>query len=355
MTCNKLIGIPIDKIAFPLLILFLGIKNGTTFYYKNRELFSVFFIAVLCLSTYIFNYENVSPSIFTVLIGYLFIIVFSRSKISYIATYYSLSMYVLLCLVIFGLSYIFPLYDYVRPLWEKNMPWFHSPLGFSPTKQILGTYCIINLLLYLIIEKTSQYKSKSKLVIFFVIANILCILLIFSRSTQIVLLIILGMRFRKTAIMILISSLIFTMNQKSVLESLLNIQTIDSRFKFVEGFLFNFEYNSSLVNYLIGSANTDLPDYIVAYTNALNPYVENLSCALIYTFGFLGFILYYSYSVYGVYIMRKLSFDILIIAILYLFFVPQSTHELYTPSTYLLVAICLNYNYRYIVLNEKTN
>ena len=75
--------------------------------------------------------------------------------------------------------------------------------------------------------------------------------------------------------------------------------------------MFNFEYNSSLVNYLIGSANTDLPDYIVAYTNALNPYVENLSCALIYTFGFLGFILYYSYSVYGVYIMRKLSFDIL--------------------------------------------
>jgi hypothetical protein len=350
LCCNKLFDFPIDKIGLPTLIIFLTILNFKRLKIDVFELILITISFVLVLLSCIYNYPDISPTIFNIIAGMILVLVISNSKISFLTLFYSLSIYVLICIIIVFFSYFFDLYDYVQPLWDKKMPWFHSPLGFSPTKQILGTFCIINVSVFIILE--NQKEKLTFLIYFFLLLNIICIALLFSRSSQIALLLILLLRYKKLFIFLIILSLPIIIYNQDTLNAVLNVQTLESRFKFFEGFVSNFEYNSTLTNYMIGFANTDLADYIVAHTNSKNPYVENLTCALIYSYGIAGAILYYLSSIFIIYYNRFLPYTLILILVLYLFIIPQFTHELYTSSTFLLIGIFINFKNKLI---EKKN
>jgi hypothetical protein len=342
--CNQLIPkLPLDKVGLIIFSIFLLIKGNQKIKLTSNQflLLATVFLSIVC--TTILNILQFEYAIWTGFFGILMVIYFPSIPIKIKTIFYLISLYVLISLLLLAYAYISDSYYYVHALWDKGLyNGERAPMGFSPTVQVLGTFCNIAILIFLIEFK---YKNLSKKDYLIVLIPIICIAISYSRSSQLVMVVILGFRYFKYlfAIVPFALGLLYSYDEK-LFEAYTNLGTLISRLKFLDGFLFSFFSMGNDKIQAFGYGTFFLDNFIVYKTNCLHEYVENIFAGLLQCYGLFGFIVYILISLIFIkYAIRIGNKYLSIFLILYLLIIPQFTHELLTTSLFLALSVSYYY------------
>jgi hypothetical protein len=342
--CNQLIPkLPLDKVGLIIFSMFLLIKGNQKIKLTSNQflLLATVFLSIVC--TTILNILQFEYAIWTGFFGILMVIYFPSIPIKIKTIFYLISLYVLISLLLLAYAYISDSYYYVHALWDKGLyNGERAPMGFSPTVQVLGTFCNIAILIFLMEFK---YKNLSKKDYLIVLIPIICIAISYSRSSQLVMVVILGFRYFKYlfAIVPFALGLLYSYDEK-LFEAYTNLGTLISRLKFLDGFLFSFFSMGNDKIQAFGYGTFFLDNFIVYKTNCLHEYVENIFAGLLQCYGLFGFIVYILISfIFIKYAIRIGNKYLSIFLILYLLIIPQFTHELLTTSLFLALSVSYYY------------
>lgn len=342
--CNQLIPkLPLDKVGLIIFSIFLLIKGNQKIKLTSNQflLLATVFLSIVC--TTILNILQFEYAIWTGFFGILMVIYFPSIPIKIKTIFYLISLYVLISLLLLAYAYISDSYYYVHALWDKGLyNGERAPMGFSPTVQVLGTFCNIAILIFLMEFK---YKNLSKKDYLIVLIPIICIAISYSRSSQLVMVVILGFRYFKYlfAIVPFALGLLYSYDEK-LFEAYTNLGTLISRLKFLDGFLFSFFSMGNDKIQAFGYGTFFLDNFIVYKTNCLHEYVENIFAGLLQCYGLFGFIVYILISLIFIkYAIRIGNKYLSIFLILYLLIIPQFTHELLTTSLFLALSVSYYY------------
>jgi hypothetical protein len=352
--CNQLIPkLPLDKVGLILLSIYLMIKGNRKTTLSLNQFILIIIVFLSILSTTILNIFQFEYAIWTGFFGILLVIYFPTISINIKTIFYLLSIYIFISLLLLIYAYITDTYYYVHALWDKGLyDGTRAPMGFSPTVQVLGTFCNIAILIFMMEYKNNNMSEKDY---FIVLIPVICIAISYSRSSQLVMLVILGFRYFKylLAIVPFALGLLYSYDDK-LFQAYSNIDTLISRLKFLDGFLFSFFSMGSNKIQTFGYGTFYLDNFIVYKTNCLHEYVENIFAGLLQCYGLLGFFTYSIISFFYIqYAIKKANLYLIIFVVLYLLVIPQFTHELLTTS--LFMALGVSYYYLYQIKTNTIN
>lgn len=355
MTLNRGFFAPIDKI-----ILFASIP-AFAFLYKDqiklssKEWLSMMVVFIITCTAILFNVSLFDPVIITPMVGLFFALMFPYFQTNIKTVYYGLGAYVALSMLLVVLSYKFNLLYYVRPLYDKGLPNFNAPMAFSPTVQVVCTFCNICIFIYLK-EYSKNISSISTIDkgIFYIC--VFCIIISFSRSSQIALLLLLAYHYKRLFIVFFVGGLLALLfiNFDDLNGAILATNTIESRMKFMDGFIYAFFYIGTWTGQVFGFGSFKMTDFIISQTNSLNLYIENGTLGLLHCFGFIGMFFYYFLIIRFIAALNWKDYLTSLMAILYLLLIPQSTHEFLSVSFYVFLAVLFYYNHENKSLIEST-
>jgi hypothetical protein len=343
VTANKLIAIPLDKIAMPLFILLYATFHLSSLKVNIGELTTLVIYLVCCSLSIAANFFVFNPIIFFPPIGLIFAFIIARHPAFLQLFYKAILIHIFISFFLWLDSYIHGVNDYVISLANKGMPFVNSALGLTATGQTFGTLCITGLILYYYRKDEKKPALKDRLAYILITVGIFIAI---NRVTFIVYLFILLVKDRKLFLIYLFITLGVALYFISVINSLfLDKGTIDSRSQLLEGFNISFWQRGNLLIWIFGRANNQVNEEIIRHVTWDERFdIENGHAMLLHTYGFLGYITYMLgcavFTVRNFFLKRKWYECILVI--LYLFLVPYFTQEFVSTTFYIILAVFLS-------------
>ncbi len=237
-TLNSLFRFPLEKVIIVLtILLFFGSYQKIP---KNSFLALLIIFAGLLL-TYLVNLIHFSFLLFFPIVGIFFIILVAKNPKNIYYLYWGLGFHILLGLLYVIHSYVFGLAHitrFVRPMFDKGLPFLHAAMGFTPTVQSFGTMCLGWLLIYFFKKENNDLKWIDK-VMFFI--TILSVIVTFNRNTFVLFIFITMIHYRIFFIVFITTVIVGIVYYFGFIKSLvLNVNTMDSRRLGLEGFNLSF-------------------------------------------------------------------------------------------------------------------
>lgn len=351
---NKLIAVPLDKIFLCFFILFytpLIVKlEGYGFMKGEKQtLLMLCFVTIMSL---MMNIDTFSFQIFLPIVGFIFSIYLSQSAILLKGLYYGSFIHILIGDILGLSSYVIGANPFVSNLAYKGMPLLNSVMGFTPTPQSFGTLCLSWLIVYFFLKERGEIKRIDK--VFYLIVT-LGIFLSINRTTYIGYLLILFFKRRRLfRIYLSIGVILVVIFWNSLMDTIFNTVTLDSREELLDGFNRSFWKSDSLEIYLFGRADNKVAEKYIRYaTWDKRDDIENGFAMILHMLGFLG-LGYYVIAVFS-FVAKILRRRYLYECALLLFFCiisPGITQE-YVATTFYIGLGILIYIYKRKVADES--
>lgn len=318
LTVNTIL--PIDKYSVLLYLLVKCINGFRLTYGQGILLFS---IGCVALESFWINYPASNREIFYPIFFLAASFFFIKSNISLLKVrniFFVNVLFGLICAILANIGVGNP---YSRTLLEKGLPDLFAPLGFSPTNQVFGTFCVLHLII------SFEYRKFDWT--FFV--TIIALVLSFNRCSIIFLFIILYIYRRKVLYVILCTIVIAFIKWWKELEVLLSTATLGSRDELRYGVTLSFWRSKDTMVYLFGRGNSNTTDKIAAKTIWERSYIENGLDFILHSYGFLGLlVISIALVTLFLWIYQKKEWKFLIFFLYYLLIEQWMTHEFLASS-----------------------
>ncbi len=348
VSSSTLISLPLDKVAM------LGVL-GLLFFHQiilNKSLsstllFPLIGLAFYFLLPYLLNLPDSSLIIFFPVLGLFFAGLASQEEEFLEIIYWALFIHIVAGILLVISSYLVGHNPHVHPMYDKGLPFLHAAKGFTTTVQSFGTLLISWFLIFYWKKETGSLSKVDRIVYWIVILGLI---LTFNRNTLLVFYIILFFKHRRIFMATVLLAVLFYLYYFEFINKLIfNVSTLDSRADLLQAFRISFFENSSWKEYLFGHGNNIVEEVIARTTKYRTGYIENGTSVLLYTYGFIGYVLYLS----AVFMMSTLLFlkkKIFYAAMFfYIFLIAQQfTHEFYATTLYLMITVFL------IILNSNS-
>lgn len=271
---------PFDKLFILPYILFKYI-SGIQLSRLNKLV--LFCVSLLAFESFIINYPISNIEIFYPVLFLAGAFYFAYSNIDLLVVRNIIFVNVLFGLICALLADYGIENPYSRTLMEKGMPFLFAPLGFSPTNQVFGTFCILHLII------SCEYKRMD---LFFYITIIACIVT-FNRCSMLFLLILFFLYKRKLFYSIFSIIMLVVVKCVDKLEYLLSTATMESRNELRDGVKYSFWDSKNILVYIFGRGNSNISEHLANKTLWGRTYIENGIDFILHSYGFIGLIIIY--------------------------------------------------------------
>lgn len=355
ITCTELVSFQLDKAIMTLMtgaLIFHSVVLKKTV--PVASLYVLVSFMIFMLITYLINLPDSSLIIFFPIIGLAFVIFLSQEHGILDILYKALFLHIVVGIFFVISSYTIGMNLHVHPMYDKGLPFLHAAKGFTTTVQAFGTLLISWFLLYY--WKQDQNKTGVLDRIAFWV-SILGLILTFNRNSFLVFYIIMFFRHRKVFVLSLILAFGFYVYFFEFINKLIfNMSTLTSRADLLQAFRIAFFEKTDWLGYLIGHGNNIVDESIAKGTLYSTGYIENGTSVLLYTYGFIGYLMYLiSVIVFAVLFFRRglvfyaaMCFYIFIIA-------QQFTHEFFSTTIYILLSVFLIIFYKESKIERKAS
>lgn len=340
-SCTQLVSFQLDKALMTLLV---GVLLFHSFFTEKKVPTNSFLVLVmsfgLVLLSYLLNLPNSSLIVFFPIIGLAFVTLIGENKELLNLIYWGIFIHIALGVFFVISSYIFGMNSFVHPMYDKGLPFLHAAKGLTTTVQAFGTLIIAWFLIYYWKKETSQ-AGFIDLAAYLVV--LLALVLTFNRNSLLIYYIILFFKHKRIFWLSVLAGLSFYIYFFEFINKLLfNLTTLTSRSDLLEAFRIAFFEQTDWLGYLIGHGNNIVDDSIAKGTYYRTGYIENGTSVLLYTYGFVGYF-FYLVSVFIFSIMFWIKGKVFFAAMLFYIFIiaQQFTHEFYSTTIYLLLAVFL--------------
>ena len=209
-------------------------------------------------------------------------------------------------------------------LWEKGLPDLYAPMGFSPTQQVFGTLCIINLIICL---ERRLYSIPFWISLVGVCAT-------FNRCSLLFCCLLFAIYKKGIFLMLFLCCIpIVVFFWGDIYDVFFSLSTLVSRAELREGVDFSYWHSNNIFVYVFGNGNIETLDAIARKTEWGRSNVENGLDFLFHSYGILGFVLYSFLSMCFIFTLyRKKVSRLIPIVLFYLFFEQFFTQEFVSSS-----------------------
>lgn len=347
MSANRLVDFPLDKAFMFLFLVILLLKNiflNTKI--SNSLLLAVVSISAFILLSFLLNIPKSSPIIFFPVLGVFFAFLCSEEPGLLEVLYFALFAHLMIGLVFVISSYGLGINSYVHPMYDKGVPFLHAAKGFTTTVQTYGTLGITWFLIYY--WRKEQGKNSRIDHVFYALA-LLALLFTFNRNSLLIFYLIIFFKHKKIFFSILFMIAAFYLYFFDFINSVLfNVSTLTSRSDLLAAFRLSFFEDTGWLGYIVGHGNNMVPDEIARTTYYKTGYIENGTAVLLYTYGFLGYLVYLVSIILlslGFWLKKQFFYAFIVF---YIFIIAQQfTHEFFSTTFYLMLAAVL------IILRNK--
>lgn len=353
-SCTELVSFQLDK---ALMILLVGTLLFHFFYLGKQVPANSFFVLImsfgLILISYLINLPMSSLIIFFPIIGLAFVTLISEEDGFLDLFYWALFIHIFLGILFVISSYVVGMNSFVHPMYDKGLPFLHAAKGFTTTVQTYGTLIITWFLIY--------YWKKDELKTTFTdrlayLVVLLGLILTFNRNSLLIYFIILFFKHKRIFWLSVFVGLGFFVYFFEFINKLIfNLNTLTSRADLLQAFRIAFFEQTDWLGYLIGHGNNIVDDSIAKGTYYSTGYIENGTSVLLYTYGFIGYFLYLV-SVFAFSVMFWMKGKVFYAAMLFYIFIvaQQFTHEFYSTTIYILLAVFLLIFNKYPRIERKS-
>lgn len=337
ITCTELVGFQLDKAMMTLMtgaLLFHFIITKKQV--PTTSLWALVGYMFFILSTYLLNLPDSSLIIFFPIIGLAFMFFSSQEKHLLSILHQALFIHILVGIFFVGSSYLVGMNLHVHPMYDKGLPFLHAAKGFTTTVQAYGTLLISWFLIFYWRQDQNQLKPLDKIAFWIAILGLI---LTFNRNSFLTFYIIMFFRHRKVFVLTLLFAFGFYLYFFEFINKLIfNISTLSSRADLLQAFRIAFFERTDWLGYLIGHGNNMVEESIAKGTLYSTGYIENGTSVLLYTYGFLGYLLYLiSVITFSIILFRK-GLTFFGVLFFYIFIVAQQfTHEFFSTTIYILL------------------
>lgn len=292
----------------------------------------------LVLISYLLNLPTSSLIIFFPIIGLAFVFLIGEEDRFLDLFYWALFIHIALGVLFVVSSYLVGINSFVHPMFDKGLPFLHAAKGLTTTVQAYGTLVIAWFLIYYWKRDLSTVSLFDR---FAYVVVLLGMVLTFNRNSLLVYYIILFFKHRRVFGLSLVIALVFFFYFfENINKLLFNFSTIASREDLLQAFLIAFFEQTDWLGYLVGHGNNHIENSIARATFYGTGYIENGTSVLLYTYGFVGYLLFLiSVLVFSLALFFKNG--MFYSAIFFYIFVigQQFTHEFFSTTFYILLTI----------------
>lgn len=321
--------LPFDKVL-SFLILSIGVV-----YYRYPSLLKVicvvFSIPVLSFFVNAFGQANYKIFFLPIFISSALILYKSRI-VTLVDISNALTIHVILGLAFALLANLGIINPFSFSLLEKGMPDLYGPMGFSPTQQVFGTLCIINLIIC--------FEMKSYDFRFFL--SLAGLLLTFNRCSLLycgLLFFIYNIRFSIICMLLCVPVLLY--NWDTINDVFFSLQTLESRDELRKGVELSYWRSGDFFVYIFGNGTIETTEKIAQQTEWGRINVENGFDFLFHSYGVLGYISYTLISFYFIYFLYNRNVCRLIPIVFFYLFVEQWFTQEFVSSSFLLFVLTI--------------
>lgn len=340
LTANTLLPIPIDKLAllfFCVYVVALGVYKP---FIQWKYLLICGVILSIGIIGGIFN-QIFDPMLYFPIVGIFFVATVKKKKQLEVGLYNALILHIILGLILYFTSYLIE-NNFVRSMAPKGMPFLNSAIGFTPTNQTFGTYCILWIIIYFNRkEKGELTRGVHK---FFYVVTLVTIVATLNRSTFLFYLLLACFKDRVAISVFSIAALAFIISFFNELVAFFfNFSTLDARDELLEGFKISFWQSGSPLVYLFGKGSVFVSANIASQTTWEHRLdIENGYAFILHGYGFTG-LFFYILLVAGLvfYTLKKKLFYIAVVLLFYMLFSIYFTQEFVSNSFYIFLAYML--------------
>lgn len=341
-TTNKLLPIPIDKVAVVILIFFLVYTSPDTFFLRRYE-FELFYLLLGIASlSYLFNfYDSVSLIIFFPILGCLFCFVIARLPWVFKILYHALIFHFAIGFIFYIASYLTHSTLFIEDMGFKGLPFIHVMKGFTPTLQVFGSFCLTWFIIYYERRRNGRLTRYDSFYWFFVA---LCLVLTLNRTSFAGFLIILAFNERRIFYSLLvITTVISTVFFTFLKNTFFSLGTLTARSELLEGFNKSFWNSYSATVYVFGRGNNQVPAAILQTVKwDFRNDIENGYAMILHTYGFLGLSSYMVVAgLFFFYLWKRQHWFLFSMSVYYFLFQPYFTQEFMSTSFYVSIATIL--------------
>jgi hypothetical protein len=300
----------------------------------------IFSLALVLLS-YLVNLPDSSLIIFFPIVGLAFVTLMGEEGKSLLnLIQWALFLHIVLGVFFVISSYVFGLNSFVHPMYDKGLPFLHAAKGLTTTVQAFGTLIICWFLIYYWKKDQGTVSLIDQSAYLVVLVGLI---LTFNRNSLLIYYIILFFKHKRFFWFSVVLGLVLVVYFFEFINKLIfNLNTLTSRSDLLEAFRIAFFDQTSWIEYLIGHGNNMVDGSIAKNTYYGTGYIENGTFVLLYTYGFLGYFLYLI-SVFVFSILFWLKEKVFYAAMIFYIFIfaQQFTHEFYSTTIYILLAVFL--------------
>lgn len=320
---------PFDKLFILPYILF---KRISGIHLSRLSKLVLFCVSLLAFESFIINYPTSNIEIFypVFFLAGAFYLAYSDIDLLVVRNIIFINvLFGLICALLADYGIENP---YSRTLMEKGMPFFFAPLGFSPTNQVFGTFCILHIII------SYEYRRMD---FFFYITIIACIIT-FNRCSMLFLLILFFIYKRKLFCGISCIIMLAVAKWVDKLEYLLSTATMESRNELRDGVKYSFWNSRDILVYLFGRGNSNISEHLANKTLWGRTYIENGIDFILHSYGFIGLIIIYIIILKFLwYILRTKKWKYLLFFSYYLLVEQWMTQEFFASSFMFFMGILL--------------
>lgn len=338
-TCSQLVSFQLDK---AMMFMLVGAMLFHYFYKEKKVSVNAFFLLLLSLGvitvSYLLNLPNSSLIVFFPIIGLAFVYLIGKEDSFLDLFYWALFIHIALGILFVVSSYLIGINSFVHPMFDKGLPFLHAAKGLTTTVQAYGTLIIAWFLIYYWKKDLSNITFLDQLAYFFALIGIV---LTFNRNSLLVYYIILLFKHKKIFWISIVIALAFYFYFFEYINKLIfNFSTLTSRADLLQAFRIAFFEQTDWLGYLVGHGNNHIEDSIARGTFYGTGYIENGTAVLLYTYGFVGYLLFLIF-VLSFSLALFLKDQVFYSAIFFYIFVigQQFTHEFFSTTIYILLSI----------------
>lgn len=305
-------------------------------------------------ATYLLNLPNSSLIVFFPIIGLVFMFFSSQESSLIPVLYKALFIHIVIGIFFVTSSYLLGMNGHVHPMYDKGLPFLHAAKGLTTTVQAFGTLIIAWFLIFY------WKKDEKKVTVMDQIAYALVLLglfLTFNRNSLLIYYTILFFKHKRIFWMSVVAGLAFFVYFFEFINKLIfNLDTLTSRADLLQAFRIAFFEQTDWLGYLIGHGNNIVDDTIARSTYYTTGYIENGTSVLLYTYGFVGYFIYLA-SVFAFSVLFWLKQKVFYAAMVFYIFIiaQQFTHEFYSTTIYILLAVFLLIFNKYPKIERKSH
>lgn len=320
---------PVDKV---FVLLYIFFKRITGFHMTCEYKILLFSLGYIASVSFFINYPYSNKEVFYPIFFLIGAFVFVESQVDLLKLrniFFVNVVFGLFCAILADIGIDNP---YSRTLLEKGLPFFFAPLGFSPTNQVFGTFCILHLII------SFEYKKMDWT--FFI--TVIALVLSFNRCSLVFLFILLFVYKRKVFYGILFTLVMACIKWWEELKILFSTATLNSRNELRHGVVLSFWRSGDMMVYLFGRGNSNTTDKIANKTIWGRAYIENGLDFILHSYGFVGLlVISIALVTLFLWLYKKREWKFLIFFLFYLLVEQWMTHEFLASSFMFFMGIMM--------------